>query len=332
MNFLFNAAKLRPKMLQIISLAVLLSSCAIITPAAAVEAFCSLSLLPQSRWITSSLSMRAKPSNIDETSTSSASMPSIRFRDADPDDKLPKTFDSLTSASTADQIIMLAEDSKDNNRLIAWAKIQSLGYAVIPDATSTASALVFEDDDNYNNNYYNTLQRREVVSSASDVIESDVNEQLWEEFEDDPTPIPNGLASLPWTSEYRAASKSAAQRRERRDKLMEREEQFAKRNRPRIWEMTFEIHDQERKQYEIDIESKLLQKVLEEQAKLQYNDNDEVYVLTPLSLVPLFVQEQFGFIEVRRELTPSALSLKLMYRNTTAKLFRREESLCLKRR
>eukprot|EP00985_Skeletonema_marinoi_P026715 scaffold20945_cov73-Skeletonema_marinoi.AAC.1 len=79
---------------------------------------------------------------------------------------------------------------------------------------------------------------------------------------------------------------------------MEREEQFAKRNRPRIWEMSFErIHDQERTQYEIDIESKLLQKLLEEQAKLQYNDNDEVYVLTPLSLVPLFVQEQFGFIE-----------------------------------
>jgi len=41
------------------------------------------------------------------------------------------------------------------------------------------------------------------------MIESDINEQLWEEVEDDPTPIPNGLASLPWTSEYRAAYMAA---------------------------------------------------------------------------------------------------------------------------
>ncbi len=316
-------------MLQIVSITVLLSFLAIINPAA-VGAFSSSPPLCRQKKTTSSICRRVNPSNINETSPSSLG---IRYRRADPNDKLPTTYDSLIPSSTGDQIILLAEDSK-NNRLIAWAKIQSLGYAVIPDSISAGSTQVFEDDDNYNSKYYNSMQRREISSSVSGVIESDVNEQIWEEFEDDPTPIPNGLASLPWTSEYRAASKAAAKRRERRDKLMEREEQIAKRNRPRIWEMSFErVNDQEWKQSDSHvIESELLQKVLEEQSKQQYNDNDEIYVLTPFSMVPLFVQEQFGFVEVRQELIPSMLSFKLMRRNVSAKLFRREESLCLKQR
>ena len=310
-------------MLKLVVLSVLLTSCAL----AVVEAFSSSAppIHRQCKRTTSSLCTKVKSSNTDETTTSSESLSSIRYRLADTDDQLPKTFDSLISASaSSDQIIVLAEDSKDKNRLIAWARIQSLGYAIIPDTTTTE---LLEDDDNYNNKYYNTLQRREVVSSVSDVIESDVNEQLWEEFEDDPTPIPTGLASLPWTSEYRAASKAAASRRERRDELMEREEQNAKRNRPRIWELTLFANNQELGKCETD---KLLQTLLEEYSKQKYSENDEVYVLAPLSLVFLFVQEQFGFVEVRRELIPSALSSKLMYKNMSMKLFRREESLCLK--
>jgi len=57
-----------------------------------------------------------------------------------------------------------------------------------------------------------------------------------------------------------------------------------------------------------------------------------VYVLTPFSLVPLFVQEQFRFIEVKPEIIPGVLSFKLMYWNMSAKLLRREELVCLKRR
>jgi hypothetical protein len=317
-------------MLKLVVLSVLLTSCALRT-LAVVEAFSSSAPPIQHRRCkrtTSSLCKRVKSNNTDEPTTSSESLSSIRYRLADPDDKLPKTFDSLisASASASDQIIVLAEDSKDKNRLIAWVRIQSLGYAIIPDTTTTE---LLEDDDNYNNKYYNTLQRREVVSSVSDVIESDVNEQLWEEFEDDPTPIPTGLASLPWTSEYRAASKAAANRRERRDELMEREEQNAKRNRPRIWELTFEFanNNQELERCESD---KLLETLFEEYSKQKYSDNDEVYVLAPLSLVPLFVQEQFGFVEVRRELIPSALSSKLTFKNMSMKLFQREEILCLK--
>lgn len=243
-------------MLKILSL-LLFSSQHVIITLAAVEAFSFPSSSPHHhRLRTSNLCSSAKSSNTDDeaSSSSSSSFPSrIRYRRAVPDDRLAKkTLVSLIPTSATDQIIILAEDSsKINNGIIAWATIQSLGYAAIPDATSTPSTLVFEDDDNYNDNYYNTWQRREVFSSATDMIESDINEQLWEEFEDDPTPIPNGLASLPWTSEYRAASKGAAKRRERRDEMMRREEQNAKRNRPRIWEMSLErVNDPEWKQYE----------------------------------------------------------------------------------
>ena len=263
-------------------------------------------------------------SDASETTSSTTSLSSVRYRRADMDHKL-RNFNSLVSGLADGQIIILAEDSKDNNRIIAWAKIQPIGYAAIPDD----DALAFEDDDNYNSNYYSKLQQREVVSSISDMIESDVNEQIWEEFEDDPTTIPNGLASLPWTKEYRAASEAAAKRRERREKMMDMEEQYARRNRPRVWELSLEKKSETNEDL---IQEELLRTVLEEQSRQQYNDNDEIYVLTPLSLVPLFVQEEYGFIEVQQELIPKRISLKLLRCNIAAKLLGREQSFCLKKR
>lgn len=199
-------------------------------------------------------------------------------------------------------------------------------------------------DDNYNTKYYNSLQQREVVKSATDMIESDINEKIWEEFDDDSTPIPTGLSSLPWSSEYRAASRSAVKRRERRELMMKQEEEYATRNRPKIWELTFvpfnervidniidnniDDHQNNRQQYKNMIQLELLQQILQEQSKRQYNQNDELYAVVPLSLVPLLVQERFGFKEVRQ--VPNLIALKMSLKNAASKLLLGgEENICL---
>jgi hypothetical protein len=236
--------------------------------------------------------------------------------------------------TSEDDITIVAEDIQTYS-----FQIISLGYAsIIPASSST-----FEDDDNYNTKYYNSLQQREVVKSATDMIESDINEQIWEEFEDDSTQIPTGLSSLPWTSEYRAASRSAVKRKERREMMMKQEEEYAKRNRPRIWELSFisfnervinniidnmDDHQNNRQQYKDEIQLELLQQILQEQSKRQYNKSDELYAIAPVSLVPLLVQERFGFVEVRQ--VPQLISMKMSLKNAASKLLLGgEENICL---
>jgi hypothetical protein len=236
-----------------------------------------------------------------------------------------------------DDITVVAEDIQTNKRITS-AQLISLGYASIPASSST-----FEDDDNYNTKYYNSLQQREVVESATDMIESDINEQIWEEFDDDPTPIPTGLSSLPWTNEYRAASRSAVKRKERREMMMKQEEEYAKRNRPRIWELSFspfservinnivdniDDHQNDRQQCKNEIQLELLQQILQEQSKRQYNKSDELYAIAPVSLVPLLVQERFGFVEVRQ--VPKLISMKMSFKNAASRLLLGgEENICL---
>ena len=240
--------------------------------------------------------------------------------------------------TSEDDITIVAEDIQTSKRITS-AQIISLGYAIIPASSST-----FEDDVNYNTKYYNSLQQREVVKSATDMIESDINEQIWEEFDDDSTPIPTGLSSLPWTNEYRAASRSAVKRRERREMMIKQEEEYAKRNRPRIWELSFipfnervmnniidnniDDHQNNWQQYKNMIQIELLQQILQEQSKRQYNKNDELYAITPLSIVPLLVQERFGFVEVRQ--VPKLIAIKMSLKNTASKLLLGgEENICL---
>ncbi|KAL7538902.1 hypothetical protein ACHAXR_009540, partial [Thalassiosira sp. AJA248-18] len=112
-------------------------------------------------------------------------------------------------------------------KCVGWAHIRSLGYAGV--SLSTADPSQFEDGDDFDNT---SLARRDVQSALS--IEEDVDEILWEEFEDDPIEFPNGLASLPWTKEYRAASEAATDRLLRRERLLELE----RANRPKLWELS----------------------------------------------------------------------------------------------
>jgi hypothetical protein len=110
------------------------------------------------------------------------------------------------------------------NPLIGWAQIRPMGFV----GPSTAGASkTFEDGDNTSN--VSTMQSR--LS-----IEQEVDDIMLEEFEDNPTPIPTELASLPWTEEYRAASRAADQRVARRKEVLQMELEDA----PKLWELSSE--------------------------------------------------------------------------------------------
>lgn len=99
--------------------------------------------------------------------------------------------------------MIVAEDTKTGER-VGWAQIRSLGYAGIGESNGDTS--LFEDDGTDDS----ALNRRNIQTLPT--IEEDVDEEMWQEFEDDPADFPNGFASLPWSKEYQAASQSARDR------------------------------------------------------------------------------------------------------------------------
>jgi len=87
-------------------------------------------------------------------------------------------------------------------------------------------------------------------------------------------------------------------------------------------------HQDNRQQYKNEIQLELLQQILQEQSERRYNKNDELYAITPVSLVPLLVQERFGFVEVRQ--VPQLISMKMSLKNASSKLLLGgEENICL---
>jgi len=112
-------------MLQQILLLFFSSYAVITTVAAVVEAFSTPSSSPHLQK-TSNLCRTSATSFSSSSSSSSSSLYTrIKYRRANPDDRLPKEVFDL-SASTIDRIIILAEDSgKINDRKTAWAKIHS---------------------------------------------------------------------------------------------------------------------------------------------------------------------------------------------------------------
>ena len=155
----------------------------------------------------------------------------IRLRVGFPDDDFAisitlakQLMNPITGISHKNNLIV-AEHTATGER-IGWAQIQSLGYAGV----STYPAQ-FEDGDEATGI---ALSQRNVQVQSTLSIEEDVDEEMWQEFEDDPLDFPNGLASLPWTKEYRAASQAASDRISRRELKLQAELAA----RPKLWELS----------------------------------------------------------------------------------------------
>lgn len=272
-----------------------------------------------------------------------SSLPSrIRLRPAFPDDEVSPRVDSMSRvlqcaysiafAFTTDisliiplsiQLpisIMLAKDfinpldiSHKNNLIIAEditskervgiAHIKSLGY--VGDGIESSNDDKFEDD--------KSLKSIDVQTRLS--IEDDIDEEMWQEFEDDETPFPNGFASLPWTKEYREASQAASDRIKQREKKLEVELQA----RPKIWQLSIVyVVPKYRRQ---GIGSSLVKQVLKRQAKQRGRN---VYALTSAKTVRWY-EKQFGFAV--EDQIPTSLSMEINIGNAV----NRDDKVCLRK-
>ncbi|KAL9183143.1 hypothetical protein ACHAXT_004930 [Thalassiosira profunda] len=245
-------------------------------------------------------------------------MPSrIRLRPGFPDDvgpislALAKELMNPLGISHKNNLLV-AEDTLTGQR-VGWAQIRSLGYAGIA-ATDPSR---FDDDDAAGASSGGALSRREVQSTSS--IEDDVNERLWQEFEDGPVGFPNGLASLPWTAEYRAASKAADDRLRRRERMLERE--LA--SRPRLWEATVYVKPEWRGQ---GIGTALVSNMLERHATKQLPGRD-VYAFAREGSKTLPFYERLGF--EREAAVPNAMAMEMSVGGVLTKALG-EEPVCLR--
>ena len=198
--------------------------------------------------------------------------------------------------------LIIAEDITSKER-VGIAQIKSLGYAGEGESSSDDK---FEDD--------KTLKSIDVQSRLS--IEDDIDEEMWQDFEEDETPFPNGFASLPWTKEYRAASQAASDRIKRRERKLELELQ----SRPKIWQLSIVyVVPKYRRQ---GIGSSLVNQVLERQATSKQRGRD-VYALASANAIQFY--EQFGFAV--EDQIPTSLSMKINIGNA----IKRDDKVCLRK-
>ena len=226
---------------------------------------------------------------------SSSLPPQIRLRPAYPDDELPISLimakELMNPSISHRNNMIVAEDTASGHR-IGWAQIRSLGYATTGVSNSGDQ---YEDGDNTS-----SLNSRKVQSISS--IEEDVDEEMWEDFDDDPTPIPNGWASLPWTKEYKNAMQSADDRIKRREMKLQLELEA----RPKFWELSSVYV---RPQYrDRGVGSALVNAVLQRHITTRQRGKD-IYALT-LASTATWYEKKFGFriVEEKHQI-PNAMTM-----------------------
>lgn len=240
--------------------------------------------------------------------TPNSSLPvNVRIRQGKASDELPIALTMAKELMNPLGIshknnLLVACDVKNSRQLIGWAQIRSIGYI---GASSNPS--MFEDG----------ASTSPTISQSTFSIEQEVDDLMWEEFEDDPTPIPNGLASLPWTEEYRAASRAADKRVERRKELLQVELDDA----PKLWELSSVYVVQEYRRRGVG--SELVRQVLTRQST-QNKSGRDVYALTLAKNVKWY--EQFGF-EIEQKV-PGSMNFEVAAGNAITKLIG-EKLVCI---
>ena len=177
----------------------------------------------------------------------------------------------------ADRFIV-ATNTADNDRPIGWAQIRPLGTAQ-------------RDPGKYNS------------KPGSYDVETEADDQMWEEFEnDDNAVVPIGLASLPWTKEYRAFEEAARKRRERREAIIELEKARA----PMLYELSSVFVLPEYRG--MGIGSELIQRVIQRHVNRGRALSD-VYLLTLATTVAWYYN--FGFEVVPEEEVPAQMAFEI---------------------
>ena len=198
--------------------------------------------------------------------------------------------------------LIIAEDITSKER-VGIAQIKSLGYAGEGESSNK-----FQDDNS-------SFKSIDIQSRLS--IEDDIDEEMWQEFEEDHVEFPNGFASLPWTKEYREASQAAEERIKQRERKLEVELQ----SRPKIWQLSIVyVVPKYRRQ---GIGSSLVSQVLNRQSTLKQRGRN-VYALASAKTIQ-WMEKQFGFAV--EDQIPTSLSMKINIGNA----IKRDDKVCLRK-
>jgi len=243
------------------------------------------------------------------TSSLSTSSKRYRIRPGFRDDKFVITLHSfrhlINPQSDEGDTVVVAEDTKTGRR-IGWAQIRSLGYSSLK-----------EDGAGENYSVGSSLR---ITSSGS--VEEDVNELIWQKFDDDPVNFPTGLSSLPWTAEYRLASRAADERLREREKMLDAE----RASRPRLWVIS-PIHVQPERMNE-DTESGLLSKVLDLHMRRRSvgDPGASVFAIVPKKNLDCYLDRGFE----KQDYVPDPMKWGHAIANFKARLKGDEESVCVR--
>jgi len=200
--------------------------------------------------------------------------------------------------------LIIAEDITSKER-VGIAQIKSLGY--------TGEGIESSNDDKFEDN--SSLKSIDIQTRLS--IEDDIDEEMWQEFEEDHVEFPNGFASLPWSKEYRNASRAADKRIKQRERKLEVELQ----SRPKIWQLSIVyVVPKYRRQ---GIGSSLVNQVMRRQATSKQRGRN-VYALASAKTIQ-WMEKQFGFAV--EDQIPTSLSMKINIGNA----IKRDDKVCLKK-
>jgi len=189
-------------------------------------------------------------------SASSPSQTSVKFRPGKSRDeleiKITMTRNLMNPLNLDSKRFIVAVDPSNDSQIYGWAQLRPIGF-----------------------NLQNAQEYDALPGSGS--VESDIEEEIWQEFEDDPVGFPEGFASLPWTKEYREFSKASSDRRKKRMQLMERAERQRIRGQNQLWELaSVFVKPQWRTK---GIGSELIQRVMAKHVMVERSSRD-VYLLT----------------------------------------------------
>lgn len=236
----------------------------------------------------------------------------VRFRCGRSDDEPTIAFtmakELMNPLGISYKNFVVAEDIQTGDR-VGWAQIRPLG------SSGT-------DPSRYN------TSPGSIIGSPTSTIGNDVDDTILEEFENDTNiEFPNFWSTLPWSKEYRAASKSANERRERREQLVAEKKEKIQRRQPQLWELAsvYVIPEKRSK----GIGTNLVRSVLEQHRQSFQNGEggggDDVYALT-LSRTVGWYTKLFGFVEAA--VIPKPMEFEVLAGNVITKLMG-NELICL---
>ena len=202
----------------------------------------------------------------------------VRFRCGRPDDEPVIAFamakEFMNPLGISSRNFVVAEDSSTGDRL-GWAQIRPLGPAGVDPSKLNSQP----------------------GSMPSATLEDEVDEVMWDEFDEDPDANFSGgwKSTLPWSKEYRSAMEAATRRVDRRADLLASEEARRKNvATPQLWELASVYVIPERRSQGIG--RALVEGVLE-----QHRDfgraSEAVFALTLSSTLDWYALN-FGFVSV----------------------------------